>query len=195
VSLVARVGSQCRDQSGDCCLGSQPLFLSPPLLRLRAATAAPPSIAPGISVIIHPGQDTSTPHRCLRRRSSTSRSRSRQRRCDCGGQLRRVPCSESIDCAEATLRCALPVTIGGSRLPISAQQVCDAVVGSFSVNLASLAVAPTEPKDFILFLPDGATVDRVHNGGAPLHRPAFSPSWSSEVSQCMLGSSPRRSTS
>jgi hypothetical protein len=90
VSLVARVVSQRRDQSGDCCPGSQPLFLSPPLLHLRAATAALPSIAPGISGIIHSGQDMSTPHRCLRRRSSTSRSRSRQRRCDRGGQLRRV---------------------------------------------------------------------------------------------------------
>jgi hypothetical protein len=33
---------------------------------------------------------------------------------------------------------------------------------------------PTEPKDFIIFIPDGATTEKVFNEGVPLHLQAFS---------------------
>jgi hypothetical protein len=32
---------------------------------------------------------------------------------------------------------------------------------------------PTEPEDFVVFLPNSSSTDRVFNGGAPLHGPGF----------------------
>jgi hypothetical protein len=47
-------------------------------------------------------------------------------------------------------------------------------VGSFGVDSASVVVTPMKTKDFILFLSDGAMVDRVLNVAALLYRLAFS---------------------
>jgi hypothetical protein len=41
-------------------------------------------------------------------------------------------------------------------------------------NTDALTIAAAEPEDFIIFLPDSATTDRVFNTGKPLHAPGFS---------------------
>jgi hypothetical protein len=47
-------------------------------------------------------------------------------------------------------------------------------VATFVVDPTSMRVAVAEPEDFIIFLSDKVTANRVYNVGSPLHRPAFS---------------------
>jgi hypothetical protein len=56
---------------------------------------------------------------------------------------------------------------------VSPQQVQHAILSSFNVAPDSLSVMPTEPEDFVVFLPNSSSTDRVFNGGAPLHGPGF----------------------
>jgi hypothetical protein len=82
--------------------------------------------------------------------------------------------STDIDQAEADLRRTLFAIVGGARPVVTPQQVRQAVVSTFNVDDDSLTLAAAEPEDFINFLPDSATTDRVFNVGAPLHAPGFS---------------------
>jgi hypothetical protein len=85
-----------------------------------------------------------------------------------------IDCSSEVDQAESSFRCALFATVGGARPLTTAQQVRQAIASSLNVGLESLEVAVAEPEDFIIFLPDSVTTDRVFNGGSPLHAPGFS---------------------
>jgi hypothetical protein len=57
---------------------------------------------------------------------------------------------------------------------VSSHQVLEAVVVTFVVNPTSMRVAVVTPEDFIIFLSDKATTNRVYNARSPLHRPTFS---------------------
>jgi hypothetical protein len=82
--------------------------------------------------------------------------------------------SPSIDWAEAELSCALFVSIGGSRPPVTAQQVLALVASVFDVAVHSMKSMPAAVEDFLLHLPDHGTVDRVFNRGSPIFGPGFS---------------------
>jgi hypothetical protein len=82
--------------------------------------------------------------------------------------------SSSIDQAEAALRCALLVSIGGNRPVVIPQQMLDKVARVFNVNVSSMMIRATTPKHFLLSLPDFATADAVFNRGLALHGPGFS---------------------
>jgi hypothetical protein len=82
--------------------------------------------------------------------------------------------TESFNLAEADLRQALFVAIGGNRPTLAPQQVIDVVARSFSIDPEALRVAVAALEDFLLFLSDSAMADRVFNGGAPLQGAGFS---------------------
>lgn len=82
--------------------------------------------------------------------------------------------SASIDQAEADLRRVLFVIIGGTRPPVTANQVIEEVARSFNVEVSAMAAMMTAPEDFLLLLPDCGAADRVYNGGLPLHCPGYS---------------------
>jgi hypothetical protein len=79
-----------------------------------------------------------------------------------------------MDQAEANLRCAMFVNVGGARPLITVEQVWQAIASSFNIGLNSLEVVVAEPEDFTIFLHDSVTSDRVFNGGAPFHVSGFS---------------------
>jgi hypothetical protein len=68
-------------------------------------------------------------------------------------------------------------TLSSPRLvvldPWSLLTRCGKQLHSFNVALEAMVVAAAEPEDFIVFLPDVATADRVFNGGALLQAPSF----------------------
>jgi hypothetical protein len=82
--------------------------------------------------------------------------------------------SAEIDKVEARLRCALFASVGGAHPAVSPQQVQQAISSSFNIAEDGLSVATSEPDDFVIFLPDSPSTDKVFNGGALLHAPGFS---------------------
>jgi hypothetical protein len=82
--------------------------------------------------------------------------------------------SEAIDLAEAELRRMLLVYAGGAHPTVQPQRVVELVARTFNMDQAAMTIATSAPEDFLLFLPSGASVNRVFNRGEPLHGPAFS---------------------
>jgi hypothetical protein len=81
--------------------------------------------------------------------------------------------SVEIDQAEARLHGALFATVGGARPLVTPQQVMQAIAASFNVTPDNMSVAASELEDFLIFLPDDHSTDRVFNGGAPFHALGF----------------------
>jgi hypothetical protein len=82
--------------------------------------------------------------------------------------------SADIDQAKADLRWGLFVIISGARPVVTPQQVRLAIALNFNIGVDTLTVAVIELEDFIAFLPECATADRVYNTGAAMHSPGFS---------------------
>jgi hypothetical protein len=82
--------------------------------------------------------------------------------------------STDIDQAEANLRRALFVIVSGAYPVVTPQHVRLVIASNFNIGADTLTVVVTEPEDFIAFLPDCATADRVYNAGAAMHDPGFS---------------------
>lgn len=79
-----------------------------------------------------------------------------------------------VESAEAELRHALVVTIGGNHPPaVEAGQVLQEVARSFDVDIDSMQIMAFKPEDFLLLLPDWGIAERVYNGGLPLQGPGF----------------------
>jgi hypothetical protein len=66
------------------------------------------------------------------------------------------------------------VSVGGTHNAVLPQQVLNVVATTFNVDPTSMVISLAALEDFLLRLPDGATIDRVFNGGSPMHGPSFS---------------------
>jgi hypothetical protein len=82
--------------------------------------------------------------------------------------------SSNIDRAEADLRRALLVTVGGNCPVLAPRQVLEVVAANFGIDASSMDIMAAAPEDFLLVLPDSGAANRVFNRGLPLHSPGFS---------------------
>jgi hypothetical protein len=81
--------------------------------------------------------------------------------------------SAAVNQAEAELRCALLVIIGGTHPAVAPLQVVQAMARGFNIDEISMAVSWTTLKDFLLRLLSLAVAERVFNDGMPFQGPRF----------------------